>query len=280
MIKDYIKLCRCSHYIKNGLVFLPLVFIHGIFTNQFVPVLYGFIAFSFMSSVVYIINDIRDIEKDRLHPVKCHRPLAAGRIKIKKAYFLAIGLFMLSVCFNYLAAGLNLYVLILLLMYALANLSYSLGLKDIALIDILILVFGYLIRVYYGASIIGVDVSNWLYLTIMSAAFFFAFGKRRNEMLKVNKNSRNVLNAYNREFLDKNMYLCLALTIVFYSLWAIIQDIQYLVITVPIVMVIFMKYTLVVEGDSHGDPIDVLLKDRFLQLLLFIFCIFIVYLMR
>lgn len=279
-MKQYLKLCRVSHYIKNGLIFVPLIFAKRWLTLDIISVLYGFIAFCFISSVVYIINDIKDVKKDRLHPIKCNRPLASGKIKINVAIILAIILFLLSLGFNYLAAGNHLQVLALLLLYFLINVFYSIGLKNVVLIDILILVTGYIIRIYYGALIINVNVSDWLYLTIMSAAFFMAFGKRRNEIIKVNTKSRKVLELYNKDFLDRNMYVCLALTITFYSLWTISQEIKYLILTIPVVIIIFLKYTLIIENDSHGDPTDIVLKDKAIQILGGVLGLFMLYLMR
>lgn len=279
-MKKYIKLCRVSHYIKNGLIFLPLIFVKKLFSDSFINVLYGFIAFSFISSVVYIINDFKDIEKDKHHPTKCNRPLASGQIKPMVAILIAISLFLLALLFNYLAAKSNIYNILLLLIYLVINVLYSFGLKNVPLIDILILVTGYIIRIYYGAQIIGVNVSDWLYLTVMSAAFFMGLGKRRNEMLKGDGDTRKVLSAYTKEFLDKNMYVFLALTIVFYSLWVIDQDIQYLILTIPLIIMIFMKYTLIIEGNSYGDPTEVLLKDRWLQLLLLLFGAIMLYFMK
>ena len=279
-MKKYFKLCRVNHYIKNGLIFLPLLFAKKMFSLDFINVLYGFIAFSLISSVVYIVNDIMDIESDRLHPVKKNRPLASGQVQTNKALVIALFLLGIALIFNYLTAGFSFSVLALLLLYLVINILYSIGLKNIVLMDIILLVFGFIIRVYYGASIINVNVSNWLYLTVMSAAFFLAFGKRRNEILKSGNNTRKVLVVYNKDFLDKNMYMCLALTIAFYSLWAIEQNVQYLIITVPFVMLIFMRYTMIIEGDSHGDPTDVLLKDRILKFLLLLFGIIMLYLMK
>lgn len=279
-MKKYIKLCRVKHYIKNGLIFLPLLFAKGIFTIDFLNVFYGFIAFSLISSVVYIINDIKDIEKDRLHPIKKGRPLASNQIKKREALIIALLLFMASCFFNYLGSGFSIYTYSLLLIYLLNNILYSFGFKNIPLVDIFLLVLGFLIRIYYGALIIKVKVSNWLYLTVMSAAFFLVLGKRRNEIIKINNDTRKVLTSYNKSFLDKNMYMCLGLTITFYALWAIEQNVQYLIITIPLVVLIFMRYTMIIEGDSHGDPTDILLKDRALQLLGFLFGVIMLLLMR
>ncbi|MGI6329234.1 MAG: UbiA prenyltransferase family protein [Bacilli bacterium] len=279
-MKKYIKLCRVKHYIKNGLIFLPLLFVKKMFSSEIINVIYGAIAFCLMSSVVYIINDIMDASKDCLHPIKKHRPIASKEITKKTALFLALLLFIISLLFNYLAVGSTFFTYFLLLFYLIMNLGYSFGIKSLVLMDVLFLVLGFIIRVYYGASIINVNVSNWLYLTIMSGAFFFAFGKRRNEILKTNGETRQVLKMYNKDFLDKNIYMFLSLTITFYSLWAIVQNIQYLIVTIPLMIIILLRYTMIIEGDSYGDPTDVLLNDRFLMILLVLFGIIMLCLMR
>ena len=133
--------------------------------------------------------------------------------------------------------------------------------------DIVILVSGFLIRVIYGGLIVNVEVSGWLYLTVMSAAFFFALGKRRNE-IGVNDGTRDVLKFYSREFLDKNMYVFLALLNTFYALWCLDSvNKDRLIWTVPIVLIICMKYSMDIEGDSDGDPIEVLFHDKALLIL-------------
>ena len=128
----------------------------------------------------------------------------------------------------------------------------------------------------------NVPVSNWLYLTILAISFYLGLGKRRNEIDK-SKDSRKVLAQYNRNFLDKNMYMCLGLTIMFYSLWCVdpinssrFIGLNYLLFTVPIVMIICMKYSLDIEGDSFGDPVDVVFSDKTILVLIAIYalCLF------
>lgn len=154
-----------------------------------------------------------------------------------------------------------------ILVYILINLAYSFGLKNIPLVDVTILVFGFLLRVLYGASIINVEVSNWLYLTVISSSFYLGLGKRRNEIKKSGAKSRKVLTYYNEEFLDKNMYMCLALSIVFYSLWCASHTKPMMIWTVPLVILLCMRYSMDVENDSFGDPVDVMYSDVFLMIL-------------
>lgn len=288
-IKNYLKLIRVTHYIKNCLIFLPLFFggFYKDVNNIFICII-GFILFSLSASIVYVINDICDIEKDKKHEIKKHRPLASGAVSKKEAYtiigflviiILIIGLLMFKLGISVLSFG-------LIALYVVINILYSKWLKNIPLVDIIILVSGFLIRVFYGAIVIDAEVSNWLYLTIMSAAFYMGFGKRRNEIIKSKDNTRKVLKYYNKEFLDRNMYVCLTLTIVFYAMWTVdpnVVDIlryNWLIWTVPLIMLILFQYSLIVEKDSYGDPVDVILhsKPLLLLVLFYIICIFIIFL--
>lgn len=288
-IKDYIKLIRLKHCLKNILIFLPVIFSGNIFNiDKVMSSILAFIAFTFAASFVYVINDYRDIENDKNHPIKKNRPLASGKISKKEAILLASLLILLAYGINVsmlLVKSINLVQFIigigLLSFYILLNIAYSFGLKNKPIIDVAILVSGYLIRVLYGAAITSIEISNWLYLTVISASFYMGLGKRRNEIMKQGDKSRAVLKRYSKEFLDKNMYVCLALSIVFYSLWCVdsstIERMQnnLMVWTVPIIMLILMKYSLDVEGDSFGDPIEVILKDKVLVISVVIYAIII-----
>ena len=140
----------------------------------------------------------------------------------------------------------------------------------------MILALGFLIRVLYGGALINVEVSNWLFLTVLSISFYLGLGKRRNELIaqeKTGNTTRSVLKYYNKEFLDKNMYMCLSMTIIFYSLWCQDLNSDYIMWTIPIVLLICMKYSLNIESNSSGDPVEVLLKDKILMLLVGIYAI-------
>jgi len=272
-MKKYLKLMRVHHYIKNLLVFATIVCSGQLFSLQKLSkVALGFIAFCMISSVIYIINDIRDVEQDRRHPQKKNRPLAAGTITIKVAWLLAAGLFVVAIaCSVYIG---NVIAVLLLAAYFVLNLAYSFGLKNISIVDISIIVAGFLLRILYGAVIADILVSNWLYLVVISVSFYFALGKRRNEIRKLDGNeTRKVLKQYPIGFLDKSMGMCLTLANVFYALWSMdaqtiaLYDNEYLILSVPIVLLITMKYSLTVEGDSDGDPVEVLLHDKALLIL-------------
>ena len=269
-LKNILKLMRIKHYLKNGLIFLPLIFNSQLFEEK--PLLmtfYGFISFCLISSAVYVINDIKDVEKDRMHKIKKNRPIASGAISIKEAILLFIVLTISSLCINIFIIK-EFSSILLISLYLILNIMYSLGLKNIPIIDVVILVSGFVIRVIYGASIMSIEISKWLYLTVMSGSFFMGFGKRRNEIIKQGNDSRAVLKYYTKDYLDKFMYACLVLTLMFYSLWSVDTSTtakfgENMIYTIPLVMIIFMKYCLDIEGNSYGDPVDVITSDKILM---------------
>lgn len=270
-MKKYINLIRVKHWIKNLLVFIPLICAKKFELNNILSCIIAFFSFSFLSSFIYVVNDIRDIEKDKLHPIKKKRPLASGEITKPTAIIIAALMLILSLAANVIANGSLFNVsLYFLLAYFIVNLGYSFGLKNVAILDVVLLATGFILRVYYGASIINVEVSDWLFLTILNASLFMGLGKRKKELV-TSKDSRKVLSNYTESFLDKFQYMNLSLTVVFYSLWAIEQTAQYLYLTIPLVLVILMRYCLIIESSDEGDPTTVLYKDKTLLLLCIVY---------
>lgn len=281
-MKYIFKLLRVKHYIKNFLIFLPIFFSSNIFNLKLlVNTMIGFFVFSFVASVIYIINDINDLERDKLHPIKKNRPIASGKISLRFAKIIVIILFIIAffgMYFLYLKTN-NIMTCILPLMYLILNYAYSKKLKNIPVIDVAIIVIGFVLRTIYGATIISVNISNWLYLMIMFGSFYLGFGKRRNEIIHNGNKSRKVLQLYSKEFLDKNMYVNLGLSIMAYSMWCIDETTvlrvgnNYLVYTIPIFIIILQMYSLIIEGDSQGDPTDVIFNDYKLISIIIIYTI-------
>lgn len=277
-MKAYLKLIRIKHYVKNLLIFTALVFSGQLLVSgKLRDCAIGFAAFCLVSSAIYVFNDIKDKDKDRLHPQKCKRPVASGEISVKNAVIVMfVCLILAGVCFAFIF---NRQALILLTAYIALNIGYSLGLKNIPLVDVTILVAGFLIRVLFGAVITGIVVSNWLYLTVISLSFFMALGKRRNELKQFGSdNTRQVLKSYNASFLEKSMYMCLTMANTFYSLWAMSdadENVRNLkIFTVPVVFLITLKYCMNIENDSSdGDPTEVLFHDKVLLLLSLLYAV-------
>lgn len=283
-----IRLCRPKHWLKNVLVFAPLIFSGNLLNpDSFFKTFIGWIAFNFTASAVYIFNDLRDIETDKLHEIKKYRPLAAGQVTPTTAKILFCLLIIAAAGIN-LTASTCLQPAGLLLLYLIMNVLYSLRIKKIPLLDIAFLVLGFLIRIFYGASLIIETVSVWLYLTVTTMSAYLGLGKRRNELQKRIDNNHEingVLKFYTPEFLDKNMYMCLTLTIAFYALWAISpipampDPSNARIWTVPLVLLICMRYSLLIESKTYADPVDVLTSDKVLILLVVLYGLYMILLM-
>lgn len=284
LINDYITLARPKHWIKNVLIFVPCLFGGTIFqTETLIALLISFVSFSLIASCIYYINDIKDINKDRLHDIKKNRPIASGRVSIQSASVIAIFLAAISImilaCFF--KGTTKIQIIFVLCTYFFVNLIYSFGLKNQPIVDVMSLAAGFVLRVVYGSVASGVAISQWLLLTILMFSLYMGLGKRRNELRKVkNSTTRSVLKYYSDEYLSRIMLLTMALGLVFYSLWAslIVKQGNIMVWTVPLVISILMKYELNVEQDNFGDPVEVLTHDKviFTLLTLYVFIVFIV----
>jgi len=276
-IKTGMQLIRVKHYIKNVLLFMPMFFAHTLTRTSIKQSLIGFLAFSFMASTIYIINDIKDLKNDINHPIKRNRPIASGKVSLSLAMVIAFIMLILSLSMNYFVKEKILSYSILVAYFCL-NLFYSFGLKKKPIVDIILLVSFYILRIYYGGAIVGVEISDLLFLTITFASLYLAFGKRRNEFIKA-KDTRDVLKYYTKDFLDKFMYISLVLTLVFYSLWVIEQNIKYLSFSIIILLMIFLRYSLIIENDSYGDPTEIVFKDKVLMALGLLYFVFMLYFM-
>lgn len=280
-LKNMINLIRVKHYVKNILIFIPLIFsLNFTKADLFIYELLAFISFSFAASFVYVINDIVDKDKDRLHPVKKNRPIASGALSNIQAMSIAVVLIAISLWIAYM---LNTRALFIVMAYLISNLFYSFWLKNVPIIDVSLIALGFLLRVLMGGASINVPISKWLLLTIMTLSFYLGFAKRRNEMSKVNSTdvTRKVLKEYNGSFLDKAMNSMMTLSVAFYALWSIDAQVvktfnsDKLIATVPFVLIGMFRYSLIIEGDSFGDPTDVLLSDRLLQLVILGYIVFV-----
>lgn len=278
MIRDHIMLMRPKDWAKNLFLFVPSFFAGNFFdTSRLASLTLGFIAFSFLASCIYIINDYRDIEDDRKHPKKQHRPLASGKVKKPTAVAICFILFAVSIALGYFLDP-TLQFLFILAIYFVLNFSYSMGLKNIAILDILILASGFGLRVKAGAVIAVVDTSEWLMIMTYLLALFMAIAKRRDDMLlKISTGTqmRKSISGYNLEFLNTLLGLFSAIIIVSYIMYTV-SGMTYerlhthrLYYTSVFVIAGLMRYLQItfVAGKS-GSPTEILYKDRFIQLTL------------
>ena len=257
----YFRQMRINSWLKNVFVFFPIVFSLDLFQwEKFMQAVLLALAFSFTSSAIYVLNDIKDVENDRKHAVKKNRPIASGQISLPKAWILLI-------CLAAVGAGIALSVnrnaFLLMLLYVIINILYSCWLKKKAVIDCFCIAAGFVLRVMVGGTIVKEGVSDWMFLTVVSLSLFMAFGKRRGELHNYEgEGTRGVLETYEMIFLNGIIFMCAGLAMVFYSLWSISQK-SNLVYTVPVVLFLVIRYLLLVfVGRSEADPTSLILSDK------------------
>lgn len=275
-MKTYLELFRVKHYIKNLLIFTTIIFGADLFTNDFYKILIGFISFSLMSSVIYIINDIIDYDLDKKTPVKKNKPISSGKISKDKALKISILIFFLSLILNYFTCSLFSYLY--LLAYFLLNLFYSFYGKNIPYLDLLLIITFYIIRIDYGAMILNVTVSLILNLTVIFGSLYLILTKRRVEI--ENKKCRKVLKKYDKKRLRIFSIISLILMLICYVIWCLMQHIKYIMFTPILVLLIFIRYDKEAKKSLDGNLVDVLLNDKILTLICILYGIIIISLLE
>ena len=278
MLKALLKTMRPRQWTKNGFVFFALFFDKQLFVlESFLRTLEGFALFCLISSVIYIINDIADIESDRKHPEKRKRPLAAGKLPLHIAWIAAIGLTVIILPFGYLLSPAFAAVL---LAYLLIQLAYSKWLKHLPIIDVLIIAAGFVLRVHSGITLIEVErFSPWLYVVTTLGALYLGLGKRRAELNLLAQGAgahRKVLDGYTIPLLDQYVTIISAATILAYSLYTFsapnLPENNSMMLTIPFVVYIIFRYLYLIQvTHSAGAPDEVLLTDTPIQLAIALF---------
>ena len=273
---EYLKLLRPKDWAKNLFLFLPLFFGREISNiHKVIAVALGFIAFSCIASSIYIINDYRDREDDRKHPVKCKRPLASGAVSPTAG--LVIAAFLIIAGFT-LAWFIRDKFVFVLAIYFLVNLGYSLGLKAIPILDLMLLATGFVLRIKAGSVIAYVPLSEWIVIMVFLLAIFMAIGKRRDDVLlklSTGTDMRKSIKGYNLEFLNVLLALVCAVIIVAYLMYCMSPaTIQFLgtyrlYYTCVFVMAGIIRYLQIIYVSADaGSPTKILYKDRFIQVTL------------
>ncbi|CRM72204.1 decaprenyl-phosphate phosphoribosyltransferase [Pseudomonas sp. 8 R 14] len=276
MFKDLLRLARPYQYSKNLFIFIPAFFDFQLTNaNLMLEALTAFVGFSLIASAVYIFNDWIDRHEDALHPEKKNRPLAAGRIKTRLA-FVMLALLMVGGVSAALLVSPGVFFLILT--YLAVNFAYTLKLKHIAIIDIVIIASGFVIRLLVGAEATQVSLSHWIIVMTFLLALFLSLAKRRDDVmiyLKTDKKMRKVIDGYNLKFLDAAMVMSASIVVVAYILWSISPDVaerlntQNIYLSAVFVVLGIMRYMQIAfVEEKSGNPSKVLLKDRFIQLTL------------
>lgn len=277
-MKYYFKLLRPKDWAKNLFLIVPSFFAGQFFVPSRFPVMIaGFVAFCCFASSIYIINDYRDIEDDRKHPVKSKRPLASGKVKKPVAVTICVCLLLLGISLA-LFADHSFQFLFILGIYFLMNLSYSFGLKNIAILDILVLAAGFVLRVKGGAIIAAVDTSEWLIIMTFLLSLFMAIAKRRDDLLlkgATGTDMRKSMSGYNLDFLDTMLGLFSAIIIVAYINYTVspatinrlgTYRLYYSSLFVIAGVMRYLQITFVLK--KSGSPTEILYKDFFIQITL------------
>ena len=268
----YLKLMRIDQYLKNIIVLLPLLFSGYLFVgDKIFHVLVGVLMFCLVSSAVYVMNDIADAKNDASNPAKCNRPIASGRVKLREARILCIALAAISISVSFIV--LSPWAGFWIGIYFLINIFYSLGLKNIVVVDVVIIAAGFVIRAIYGTLIanleIGVDVSKWFYFLIGALTSFTTLGKRLNEkrrMIRTGLCIRKVLEPCSERMLRVCLYLALILMNIFYIIW--IADISTICETNPLWTIPFMilfsykSFIIIIDNQTDHDPFPLFIRDK------------------
>jgi 4-hydroxybenzoate polyprenyltransferase len=265
----YIRLIRPKQWIKNLFVFAPLIFAKELFELPYLLLaLKAFGAFCLVASAVYIVNDIADLEADRTHPEKKHRPLAAGTIPLTAGY-IAAGLLLAGAAI--VSFDMDYRFIFLLCLYFLLNLAYSFKLKEVVLLDVFIIAAGFMMRVVGGAYAIRVETSTWLVLCTLFISLFLGFAKRRSELMQTPDSSfaeRKVLGRYRVSFLDQMLTISAAGTVISYALYTVAKrtmdlfGTDKLIYTTVFVIYGVFRYLYLIHTTTTTDkPTDVVTSD-------------------
>ncbi len=265
---QWLKLLRPRQYIKNGFVLIGLLFGGPWNVSTLSQAGIAFLAFCAIASAAYVVNDIFDVEADREHPTKCNRPIASGAISIKKGWMIACALTVLALA---LSSWISPWATMLIVIYALLNLGYSLRWKHIAVIDVFIISAGFMLRILIGTVGLGIAPSSWLLLCGVMLTLFLGFAKRRSELMMIQrqgverlgiecgKKTRKVLDDYSPEMIEQFMSISAAGTILSYSLYTVSPETvtkhhtNLLIVTVPFVIYGMFRYLYLLHKEGGGN---------------------------
>ena len=268
LFKDILVEMRIRQYTKNIFVFAALLFSGQMLdTRLFLHAVVAFAAFSLVSSSIYILNDIIDRKKDREHPVKCKRPIAAGKIPLVGSICLSGGVFVTGIMLGLVITKSLLYIL---LTYAAINIAYSLYLKHMVIIDVMTIAAGFVLRALAGVAATSVGTTSWFILCIFMLALFLGLAKRYGELVaqtEGNGKTRRVLNYYSLELVRTLSIIVTAIMLTSYALFAqssdSLSDFPLMLLTLPIVLYGVFRYWYLVLVQGKGEqPEEILLNDR------------------
>lgn len=281
-MKNLIRLIRPHQWVKNLVVLLPVFFGGALLHVESVYAgLVTALCFSFAASSIYCLNDIVDVEDDRQHPIKCHRPMASGAISIPQGYTLMFLMFVLSMLSTFLLRQSQLETASVILFYWLLNIAYCLKLKQYAIIDVCVVSFGFVLRILAGGYATSIHLSKWIVLMTFLLMLFLSFAKRRDDVVRMNETGhapRQNTIRYNLTFINQAITITSSVTLVCYIMYTVspetIQNFHtdYLYLTSVFVLVGLLRYIQIAVVDKRsGDPTKVMLHDRFMQFVVLAF---------
>ena len=281
-MKNLIRLIRPHQWVKNLVVLLPVFFGGALLHIESVYAgLVTALCFSFAASSIYCLNDIVDVDNDRRHPVKCHRPLASGAISIAQGYTLMFLMFVLSMLSTFLLCHNQLETASVILFYWILNIAYCLKLKQYAIIDVCVVSFGFVLRILAGGYATSIHLSKWIVLMTFLLMLFLSFAKRRDDVVRMNETGhapRQNTIRYNLTFINQAITITASVTLVCYIMYTVspetIQNFHtdYLYLTSVFVLVGLLRYIQIAVVDKRsGDPTKVMLHDRFMQFVVLAF---------
>lgn len=279
-----LTLIRPKQWLKNIFVFVPMFFGGSLLNSaDIMAAAIAFLSFSFVASSVYCFNDIVDLEADRHHPVKCKRAIASGDISVSQAYAIMALMFVLSMLTLLLLQVNMLKVLAVILAYYLLNLAYCARLKQYAILDVCIIAFGFVLRLLAGGFATEIVLSKWIVMMTFLITLFLSFAKRRDDVLRMNETGeaprKNTIR-YNLTFINQAITITASVTLVCYIMYTVSPEVvirvhtDYLYLTSIFVLIGLLRYIqIAVVDEKSGDPTKVMLRDRFMQLIVLLWAV-------
>lgn len=271
---EILKLLRVKQYVKNLFIFLPIFF--GMKFFEFDLLMNNFIAFfsfCFLASSIYILNDILDRDIDKKHPKKKNRPIASGKISVKKAILILSILLVISFLIASLIVSPELYIL--LTSYLILNILYVFWIKHIGIIDVFVVASGYVIRILVGGVTADIDILHWIIIMTFLLALFLGFAKRRDDVLIMKETGqimRKSIDGYTLQFMDSILFITSAITLVAYIMYTIAEDTtqrygsENIYLTSIFVLLGIMRYLqITISLKKSGSPTEILYKDKMIQ---------------
>ena len=289
MIRQMIQLARPRHWVKNLVVFMPVVF--GMRMTQvqaWAQAGVAAVAFCFASAFAYIINDVKDCQSDRRHPQKKYRPLASGKISTGAAIIEAVVLFLIGA---FLAKSLSVILLLIVMLYVVLQISYTLFLKHKALIDVICIALGFVLRTASGAVAIKVEISPWLFICMFTLCLFMGFCKRYSEVVTIGdaavaRNHRPTLIEYTPELLTHLITLSAGIAVIAFLLYGLSErtvaqfGTNYFIYTLPVAVYAVFRFAMLSMKGAYSGPTELILRDRPFQLTIVVWIVLILVLIR